>query len=255
MKSNSCFFIGHKDASSSIYPALLFQTEKLIVNQGVSEFYVGRYGSFDAMALRALAFPKPQYPLIHRILVTPYHPAQHPIEKPENCDELYYPFEEPVMPRYAIVRANRKMIDACDYLIAYAEHTGKARDFLQYARRRESRGLIQIRIVETSWERAERNLLLSSLIEQATGTECFSRGDLDLLEQAAFSSEEALLIHCRREFGSDFGKILYQIEKELPEYLHFIQNHPTSVDPDLFKTLLDFPLYFSQLRRREEIGH
>ena len=253
MKSNSCFFIGHKDAPSFIYPALLFQTEKLITEHGVHEFYIGHYGSFDAMALRALTFLKQQYPHIRRILVTPYHPSQHPIEKPENCDELYYPFEEPVMPRYAIVRANRKMIDACDYLIAYAEHTGKARDYLQYARRQESRGLIQIRMVETSWERAERNLLLSSLIEQAAGTECFSRSDVALLEQAAFSSEEALLIHCRREFGSSFGTILDQIEKGLPEYLNFIQDHPTSVDPDLFKTLLDFPLYLSQLRRREGI--
>lgn len=253
MKSNSCFFIGHKDTPPSIYPALLFQTEKLIVDQGVSEFYVGHYGSFDAMALRALTFLKPQYPHIRRYVVTPYHPAERPIEKPSNCDELFYPFEEPVPPRYAIVRANRRMIDACDYLIAHAEHTGKARDFLQYARQRESRGLIHIRMAETSWERAERSLLLSSLIEQATDTECFSYSDVELLEQAAFSSEEALLIHCRREFGSSLSRILDQIENGLPGYLHFLRDHPTSIDPDLFKALLDFPLYLSQLRRREGI--
>lgn len=146
----SCFFIGHKDAPSLLYPSVLFQTEKLITEHNVSEFYVGHYGRFDAMALRALTFLKPQYPHIRRILVTPYHPAQRPIEKTDDFDELFYPFEEPVIPRYAISRANRKMIDSCNYLIAYAEHTGKARDFLQYARRRESKGLLYILTVERS---------------------------------------------------------------------------------------------------------
>ena len=146
----SCFFIGHKDASSLLYPALLVQIEKLITEYGVSEFYVGHYGSFDAMTLRALTSLKLQYPHIRRILVTPYHPAQRPIKKTDDFDDLYYPFEEPVIPRYAISRANRKMINSCNHLIAYAEHAGKAYDFLQYARKRESKGALHILTIERS---------------------------------------------------------------------------------------------------------
>ena len=50
------------------------------------------------------------------------------------------------MPRkLAIVRANRYMVDHVDYLIAYAWHpASNARDLLDYAQRREKKGLIQI---------------------------------------------------------------------------------------------------------------
>ena len=42
----SCFFIGHREASSENLPALRTTIEQHIVEYGVTEFFVGRYG-FD----------------------------------------------------------------------------------------------------------------------------------------------------------------------------------------------------------------
>lgn len=154
MKGKSCFFIGHADAPASIFPLLTEAIERYITQFGVTEFYVGHYGGFDALVRRALIGAKREHPQITRMLVTPYHPAVRTIEKPKDIDELFYPFEISVPGRYAIARANRQMIDDCEFLIAYVHHPGKARNFLEYARRREKKGLIHI---ENLKEQRENN--------------------------------------------------------------------------------------------------
>ena len=50
--------------------------------------------------------------------------------------------------RLAIVRANRYMVDHCDFLIAYAYRPGNSRKLLEYARRREQRGFMQVTAIE-----------------------------------------------------------------------------------------------------------
>ena len=50
----SCFFIGHREASSEILPALQNAVEQHIVEYGVTEFIVGHYGGFDRLAARAV---------------------------------------------------------------------------------------------------------------------------------------------------------------------------------------------------------
>lgn len=50
---------------------------------------------------------------------------------------------EAVPRRYAIVRANRYVIDHVDYLIAYVWHpASNARNLVDYARRREKSALL-----------------------------------------------------------------------------------------------------------------
>lgn len=137
--SKSCFFIGHADAPESLLSSLTDEIERLIVQEDVSEFFFGNHGQFDSMARRALAEVKDKYPHIRRILVLAYHPSTLSAGIPKDVDESLYPFDERVMPRYAIPKANRRMIDACEYLIAYVRHTGKARDFLEYAQRKGKR--------------------------------------------------------------------------------------------------------------------
>lgn len=124
-----CFLIGHADAQDNIFPELVQSIEKHI-QYGVTEFFVGNHGRFDAIALRALTHVKRSNQQISRILVCAYHPTQKTLQERIDVDERFYPFETPVMPKYAVEKANRKMIDLCDYLIAYVWHTGKARDFL-----------------------------------------------------------------------------------------------------------------------------
>ena len=72
-------------------------------------------------------------------LLAPYHPAERPIDMPPGFDGIFYPpGMESVPRRYAIVRANRYMIDHMDYLIAYAWHpASNTRNLLDYAQKRE----------------------------------------------------------------------------------------------------------------------
>ena len=48
--AKSCFFIGHRDANVNIYPSLLSEVERHVTEYGVTDFFVGHYGSFDRMA-------------------------------------------------------------------------------------------------------------------------------------------------------------------------------------------------------------
>ena len=134
----SCFFIGHREASEEIFPELAEAVERHIVDYGVTEFIVGNYGGFDRMAARAVISAKALYPGITLLLLLSYHPAERPIETPPGFDGTFYPpGMESVPRRYAIVRANRYMIDHVDYLIAYAWHPGSnARNLVDYAQKK-----------------------------------------------------------------------------------------------------------------------
>lgn len=136
---NSCFFIGHREASEEIFPELAETVERHIVDYGVTEFIVGNYGSFDRMAARAVISAKALHPGITLLLLLPYHPAERPIETPLGFDGTFYPPGMESVPRqYAIVRANRYMIDHVDYLIAYAWRPGSnARNLVDYALKRD----------------------------------------------------------------------------------------------------------------------
>ena len=49
-ESKSCFFIGHRDSDTEIYPSLLAEVERHVTEYGVTDFFVGHYGRFDRMA-------------------------------------------------------------------------------------------------------------------------------------------------------------------------------------------------------------
>ena len=107
-------------------------------------FYVGQYGNFDRLAALAVKQLKKQYPFLYLYLVLPYHPVERSVPIPIGFDGSYYPDGMETVPRrYAIVRANKKMVDSSDWLISYVCHPGSnARNLLEYAQRREEKGLI-----------------------------------------------------------------------------------------------------------------
>ena len=133
----SCFFIGHREASAEILPALRDVVEHHIVEFGVTEFIVGHYGGFDRMAARVVIDAKAQHPEITLSMLIPYHPAERPVELPYGFDNTFYPpGMEKVPRRLAIVRANRYVVDHVDHLIAYVWHPGSnARNLLEYAQK------------------------------------------------------------------------------------------------------------------------
>lgn len=134
----SCFFIGHREASEDILPDLIEAVEHHIVVHGIQKFIAGNYGGFDRMAAKAVISAKAAHPEITLLLLLPYHPAERPIEAPLGFDGTFYPPGiESVPRRYAIVRADRYMIDHADHLIAYAWHPGNARNMVEYAQRKD----------------------------------------------------------------------------------------------------------------------
>ena len=142
----SCFFIGHRETGTDIFPDLADAVEQHINECGVIDFFVGHYGEFDRLAAHAVKEAKKLHPEIRLTLVLPYHPAIRPVETPTGFDGTYYPWEDEEIPkRVAIIKTNQRMVDTCDYLITYAFHFhGGTGQIVEYARKRESKGLIQI---------------------------------------------------------------------------------------------------------------
>ena len=142
----SCFFIGHREADKKLLPYLTDTAKCLVTDCGVTRFYAGGYGNFDRLSGKAVVVLKNSFPDIRLFLVTPYHPTERPILTPQGYDGTYYPQSMESVPRkFAIVRANRRMIDECNYLVAFVWHpASNAREFLEYARRREKKGLIHV---------------------------------------------------------------------------------------------------------------
>ena len=141
-----CFFIGHREANESLLPRLESVIERLITEENVRYFYVGGYGGFDRIAAAAVKRAKQKYPDITLMLVLPYHPAERPTEAPNGFDGTYHPEGLENTPRrYAIVRTNQILVDTCDWLVCFVRHgASNSRNLLEYARRREEKGLIQI---------------------------------------------------------------------------------------------------------------
>ena len=154
MGGPTCFFIGHREADASILPQLFDVVHQHIREFGVREFIVGQHGGFDRMATFTVIAAKKEYPYIRLYLLLPYHPAESKIDLLAGFDGSYYPEGMERVPRkFAIVRANQYAVNHADYLIAYAWHpASNARNVVEYAQRREVRGLIKVTQLNTSRE-------------------------------------------------------------------------------------------------------
>ena len=146
MANKSCFFMGHREADERLLPRLDLEISRLIQVENVRYFYVGGYGGFDRLAAVAVKKAKVRYSDIILMRVLPYHPFEQPIDLPEGFDGSYYPDGLETIPkRYAIARTNRLLVDTCDWLICYVCHgASNAGKLLEYAKRREQKGLLQI---------------------------------------------------------------------------------------------------------------
>ena len=141
-----CFFIEHRDTPASILTKLREAVERHITEYSVSEFVVGRYGSFDSLAAQAVREAKQRHPEIRLTLLLSYYDPIKPLDLPSGFDGSLYPDGlERIPKRAAIVRANQYMVRHSDYLIAYdADRIGNTRKLVEYARHREEKGLIHV---------------------------------------------------------------------------------------------------------------
>ena len=139
--------MGNRYTPSSIRGHLAEAVEKHITEYGVTTFTVGRYGQFDSLVKEVLREAKKLYPHIKLYLLAPYALNQS-IEAPQDFDGTLYPEGlENVPKRYAIVQANRYMVQRSDYLISYCKHIGNTRNIVEYAQRLEKKGLIKVTLL------------------------------------------------------------------------------------------------------------
>ena len=146
MSRTRCFFIGHRDAPRALYEKLKTEVKRLVIYENVSEFVVGKYGSFDAIASSAVLDVKTEYPQINLLRLTPYYSPTRAVQLPSGFDGTIYPDGlEKVPRRFSIVRANQYMIEHSDYLICYVCHSfGNASKLVEFASRKESNGKLHI---------------------------------------------------------------------------------------------------------------
>ena len=133
----SCFLFGHRDAPQQIRSEIESAVEWLYCKKGITLFYVGHYGSFDTMASAAVKSVKARYEEIGLFMVIPYHPAVRPVEVPDGFDGTFHPPLDNVPKRYAIVRANRYLVENSDAIICYVNRPGNTRELLEYAARQK----------------------------------------------------------------------------------------------------------------------
>lgn len=76
MDMKTCIFFGHRDAPVTVKPRLMSCVESLIVEHGVTKFYVGNQGNFDRMAKSVLQTLQKKYAYIIYYIVLAYFPSQ-----------------------------------------------------------------------------------------------------------------------------------------------------------------------------------
>ena len=142
-----CTFFGHRNIHEEIEPTLWSTLIDLIENKNVDLFYVGNQGDFDCMVRNNLKLLKLRYPHIRYFVVLAYMPTKRTESYYEDyCDTIYPEGLEVTLPRYAIDKRNRWMIDKSDYVVTYVKYIiGGAAKFKEIA---EKKGRIVINIAD-----------------------------------------------------------------------------------------------------------
>lgn len=132
-------FFGHRDTPSTIRPALQSQIEILIKNHNDCLFYVGNHGNFDSMVIRILSNMKRQFPHIRCVVTLAYMPSKNEGDDfPAGIETVVPDGIESTLPRYAIIKRNRWMVERADVVLTYVRHTtGGAYKFMELARKKQ----------------------------------------------------------------------------------------------------------------------
>jgi len=134
----TCCFFGHRKVTHNIRPKLTTVIEKLITEDGVTDFYVGHQGQFDSIVYSVLKELKARYPQIRYTVVLAYMPDEH-IKELYGKDTLFPDGLESVPKRFAISKRNDWMIQQSDFAVCYVHKiTGGAAKFRDKA---EKKGL------------------------------------------------------------------------------------------------------------------
>lgn len=137
MSGKICTFFGHRDCPETILQSLRDTVFHLILRQGVTHFYVGNHGRFDALVLRVLREAKEAYPQIRYAVVLAYLPEKKDSDFFSPEETLFPEGIETVPKRFAILWRNRWMIAHSQYVVTYVTHAwGGAVTFAKEARKK-----------------------------------------------------------------------------------------------------------------------
>ena len=143
-----CCFAGHRKIYDEFEDKLKDEIEKLIVNEGVDEFWVGNYGVFDITVAKVVRELKDIYN-IKLVLVLPYitdYINSHSKKLHKEFDELIIadmPERTPL--KYRIIKCNEYMVKNSDYLICYVRYSwGGASKTMEYAQKKKSVKIINL---------------------------------------------------------------------------------------------------------------
>lgn len=129
----SCTFFGHRDCPASIRSSLRAVLIHLIETEGVTSFFVGNQGAFDAAVQSVLRDLQSQYPDITCTVVFAYMPRK---PEPYGLATILPEGIEKVPKRFAISWRNRWMLDHADCVVTYVTHVwGGAAQFAARARK------------------------------------------------------------------------------------------------------------------------
>lgn len=133
-----CCFFGHRNAPQEMQDKLVGTIRSLIVEKGVSEFYLGNQGHFDYMALCALRQLSEKYPHITYNVVLAYRPLSAASLRSVHPHETIFPEElATVPPACAISRRNDWMLQRSQIVVVYVTHRiSGAASFAEKAARR-----------------------------------------------------------------------------------------------------------------------
>ncbi|MBE5784647.1 MAG: hypothetical protein E7330_02485 [Clostridiales bacterium] len=115
MEKKRCTFFGHRDCGDSAFPVVMQAIEDLILQDGVTAFYVGDAGGFDRIVQRSLSILKRRYPQIDCTVILSSL-SGNPCIVP-GLSSLFPEGLENVPPRFAIDRCNRFMLRQADIVL------------------------------------------------------------------------------------------------------------------------------------------
>ena len=140
----TCCFFGHREVTHNIKQKLTEIIEKLITEDGVTDFYVGHQGQFDSMVYSVLKELKAYYPKIRYTVVLAYMSDEH-IRELFGENTLFPDGLETVPKRFAISKRNDWMIQQSGVAVCYVHKiTGGAAKFREKA---EKKGLQVINLM------------------------------------------------------------------------------------------------------------
>ena len=142
---------GHATTPYEAIVSIEAAAERHYQEHRIRTFIVGNRGKFDGYAATAIKSLKQRHGDISLLLLLAYHPGERTVDLTEGFDNSYYPPLENVPRQYAIVRANKHMVDTADSIICYVKHIGNTRNLLEYAQRRQKKeGIIIENVAENS---------------------------------------------------------------------------------------------------------